>query len=219
MSSGSLFKAPVKKAVSTIVFAALTLSLAACGSGSGKNIKIEGIKGPKVAVFDNKMTMWVTFENITIDVGARVAIPKAPNSFIEFGPDLQSNGSIISIGLDLSDIRALTGNGFNLLDPLTLPGGRPLPGISEGYLPGIGVQIPQWHNIAFYFGTRVFGVFVPVKMGIPNLLATYRFYSDSGTRIGNISLVGQDEQKKNSGFLLLVDLQGLVGQMVARAPL
>jgi hypothetical protein len=54
-------------------------------------------------------------------------------------------------------------------------------------------------------------------MGIQDIVATYRFYSDSGVRIGNLSLIGQDSSGANSGFLLLIDLSGAVGKLVASA--
>lgn len=200
-----------------LALSALTFATTGCGKGSGKNIKIPGVDGPRVAFVDNKMTLWVVVQGLAIDLGARVQIPHTNNSFIEVGPDLQSNGSLFSIGIDIADIKKLSGNGVNVLDPLTLPGGRPLPGITEGFLPGVAVQVPKWKDVAFYFGSKVFGVFMPVKMGVKDLIATYRFYSDQGVRIGNLSLVGQDASGANSGFLMLIDLSGAVGNIVANA--
>lgn len=210
---------PPKKTIKAL-FATLmliTLGISGCGKGSGKNIKIPGVDGPRVAFVDNKMTLWVVFQALQLDLGARFQIPHASNSFIEVGPDLQSNGTLLSIALDIGDIKRLANNSINLLDPLTLPGGRPLPGITEGYLPGLAVQVPRWRDITFYFGSQVFGAFLPVRMGIQDIVATYRFYSDTGVRIGNLSLIGQDNSGANSGFLLLIDLSGAVGKLVASA--
>jgi hypothetical protein len=208
---------PQKMLAGALILLSLTLSLSGCGKGSGKNIKIPGVDGPRVAFVDNKMTLWVVFQALQLDLGARFQIPHAENSFIEVGPDLQSNGTLFSIALDIADIKRLSNNSVNLLDPLTLPGGRPLPGITEGYLPGVAVQVPRWKDITFYFGGQVFGAFLPVRMGIQDIVATYRFYSDSGVRIGNLSLIGQDSSGANSGFLLLIDLSGAVGKLVASA--
>ena len=42
-------------------------------------------------------------------------------------------------------------------------------------------------------------------LGIGNSVVTARFYS-SGSRVGNISLVGEDTNGENSGILLMLDL-------------
>lgn len=104
-----------------LAVSALTFATTGCGKGSGKNIKIPGVDGPRVAFVDNKMTLWVVVQGLAIDIGARVQIPHTANSFLEVGPDLQSNGSLFSIGIDIADIKKLSGNGVNVLDPLTLP--------------------------------------------------------------------------------------------------
>jgi hypothetical protein len=180
--------------------------LSGCGKGTTKNVKIDGVKDPTVGAIDNKLTMAVVLENVSFDGGGRIPIPKMPNSYVEVGPDLQSEGMLISVGVDMRDIAALTHGAINVLDPLTLPGGRPLPGIAQGWMPGLAVQVPKWDNIVFYLGTNLFGTFIPVKLPWQNYMGTFRFYADNNQRIGNISIVGLDNDNKNSGFLLLVDL-------------
>ena len=92
------------------------------------------------------------------------------------------------------------------LDPQALPGGRPLPGVPSGSLPAIAFSIEKFYGMGFYIGKSVFGLFVPIKgLGIGNSVVTARFYS-SGSRVGNISLVGEDTNGENSGILLMLDL-------------
>jgi hypothetical protein len=200
---------------SLMAVALMGVALMGCGKGSSKNVVIDGVDGPKVNFVDNKLTMAVVIKNLNIDFGTRIPVPHMPNSFLEVGPDLQSNGFLINIGLDAADVKALAGNAINTLDPTTLPGGRPLPGVAAGQLPGMAIEIPKLDHLVFYAGPEVFGVFVPVKLPFKNYIGTFRFYDGTGTAVGNISIVGEDTASLNSGFLLLVNLKGKVGNLIA----
>lgn len=202
------------RAIAIAVSTMLVAVASGCGKGSSKNIKIDGVDGPKVNFVDNKLTMAVVLKNVQLDVGARIPVPHMPNSYLEMGPDFQSNGLMINVGVDANDVKALAGNSSNLLDPTTLPGGRPLPGVALGQLPGMAIQVPKLENLVFYAGPEVFGVFVPVRLPWKDYMGTFRFYDGSGDQIGNISIVGTDAQDKNSGFLLLVNLRGKVGKLI-----
>jgi hypothetical protein len=193
----------------------VSVSATGCGKGSKKNVKIPGVSGPFVNIVDNKLTMSLTFTEIQFDEGIRLEIPKMPNSYVEVGPDFQSAGYLLSVGLDVNDIKTLTHDGFDVLDPHSLPGGRPLPGVVEGQLPGVAVQIPKLKDVVFYVGPQVFGAFVPVKLPIKTAIVTHRFYDGAGDQVGNISVVGTDAQNDNSGFLLLINLAGKVGKLLA----
>ena len=199
---------------------ALSVSLVAsgCGSGSTKNVVIQGVTGPNVSFVNNLMTMTVVLQNVALDAGGRISIPQAPNSYLEIGPDFQSNGTLISLGLDANDINNLTGHNANLLNPLQLPGGRPLPGVAAGSLPGLAIQVPKWDNMVLYFGPSVFGTFVPVKLPFSNFIGSYRFYADNGTAVGTLSVVGADAANANSGFLLLINISGTVANLLKTAP-
>ena len=202
------------KVTAVAMFAMMALA-SGCGKGSTKNPVIGGIDGPRVSLLDGRFIMTVIFKDLALDVGGRYEIPKMPNSYVELGPDFQSNGLLLSAGLSVADIQALSGNAFELLDPLTLPGGRPLPGVADGYLPGIAVAIPKLKNMVVYIGPNVFGTFVPVNLPLQSVMASYRFYDGAGDRLGTISLVGQDTAHENSGFLLLIDIKGKVQSMMA----
>lgn len=58
------------------------------------------------------------FEKIQIDRGLRYALPKFKNSYVEVGPDLQSDGTLMAISVSISD---LLGDLADVLDPQTLP--------------------------------------------------------------------------------------------------
>ena len=195
----------------------LGLSLSACGSGSGQNVSINGVIGPTVTYLNGSFLMSVVIENVTVQGGVTVPIPHMPNSTIEVGPDLQSNGLLLSVDLSATDIASLSGGNVVLLPPQSLPDGRPLPGVASGSLPALAVEVPAWDNVVFYVGPTIFGVFVPVKLGMQGYEATFAFYDNSGNDIGNISLVGEDTSGKDSGFVLLIPIKGAVGQLIRNA--
>ncbi len=199
----------------------VSLSIAAlasgCGSGSGKNPTISGVTGPNVTYVNGQFTMSLVLTQLNLEGGGTLPIPSMPNSYLEISPDLQSTGTLIQVGISPTDLAALTGGGVNLLPPQDLPGGRALPGVSGGQLPAVAVQVPSWDNITFYVGPQIFGLFVPVNMGLAGYEATFRFYDTAGTDIGNISVVGADTTGKNAGFLVLIPIQGQVASIVNSA--
>jgi hypothetical protein len=211
-------KTQFKKSFKAIVLSlAVMLSASACGSGSGagagKNPVISGISGPTATFVNNDFILSMTLANVSIDAGLTVPIPHMPNSSIQVGPDLQSNGMLISVSLNVTDLQGLI-KGVDFINPQTLPGGRPLPGVSAGEIPAIAVQVPKWDNMVFYVGTTVFGVFVPVKLGIQNDIATFRFYDTKGDDVGDLSIVGEDSTGANSGILLLIPIAGQVATIL-----
>ena len=181
-----------------------SLFTTSCGDGSdGRNISIPGVDGPTVTLQQDNVLIAFVFEKIHLDGGLRYNIPKYPNSYVEVSPDLQSGGTLMSVSVSLDDI--FRGNLQNL-DPMALPGGRPLPGVASGRLPAVAFSIEKFHGIGFYLGPKVFGLFVPLKkLGIGQSVITARFYS-SGSRVGNISLVGEDQNGENAGILLMLDM-------------
>jgi hypothetical protein len=204
---------------SVVTAALLVATAASCKGGTGQNVAVEGIDGPHVTFVDGKFMMTVVFKQVDFDGGIRVPLhpQKLPNSYIEIGPDFQSNGLLLVLAVDVNDIAILTGGAVIPLDPLTLPGGRPLPGVSTGWLPGLAVVVPRWRNTAFYVGKSLFGAFIPMPIPLQQIIGTFRFYDGQGNRVGNLSIVGQDEEKKNSGILVLIDLKGAVGNKVKDA--
>jgi hypothetical protein len=182
----------------------MTASLTGCGGGNNKNPDVAGVKYNATFV-DGYFLLSVAFKNLQLDGGGRFALDpkKLPNSYAELGPDFQSNGTLLVVGLAAKDV--LNASGTSIFDPHTLPGGRPLPGVTAGVLPGMALNLgDKLGNLSVYFGNGAFGVFVPVKLGCKDVIATFRFYADNA-RVGNISLVCEDASGKNGGFLALVN--------------
>jgi hypothetical protein len=202
----------LKKILGTATALAAALTLSSCVGSSSSNPTIDGITGPTVSFANDFVTVSLVFQNLSVDGGATIPIPKYPNSSLQIGPDFQSAGTLFSLTISASDFLGNKGVG---LDPQTLPGGRPLPGVASGALPAIAVQVPQLANSVLYFGPTVMGVFVPFdKLNIAGTILTYRFYDSTNNPVGNISLVGSDQDEKNAGLLLLMDpsLLGINGE-------
>ena len=70
--------------------------------------------------------------------------------------------------------------------------------------------------MAFYIGPKLFGVFIPLHLNMPGTMLTARYYVSS-SRVGNISLVGEDANGENSGLLLLLDMSTQVQSQLKSA--
>lgn len=200
---------PFTKTHTKILGASLVMSIGffstSCGEGSKLNLEIPGVKGPTVTLLEDNVLISMVFEELVLDGGLRYKIPKYPNSYLEISPDFQSGGTLMAVSVSLQDV-------FNgeakFLDPQKLPGGRALPGVINGQLPAVAFSIEKFKNMAFYLGPEVFGVFIPLKnLNLQGSIITARFYTGE-TRIGNLSLVGEDDNGENSGFLLMLDMKG-----------
>lgn len=183
----------------------LTLFISSCGE-TGKNIQIPGVDGPTLSLHEDKVLISIIFENMLVDGGIRYYIPKYKESYIELSPDFSSGGTLMSVSVSLQDI---FNNGLQKLDPQRLPGGRPLPGVASGSLPAVAFSIDQFYHMAMYLGPDVFGIFIPFDPGFDQSIATFRYYLGD-TRMGNISIVGNDANGLNGGILLLLDMKGAV---------
>ncbi len=203
MKSTSLQARSLKTLFLSLILS-LNFFLTSCGDGtSGRNVAIPGVRGPKVLLVEDNILIDIVFENLKIQGGARYAIPKYPNSYLELAPDLESDGSILAFSISLDDI---LGDNAQRLDPLTLPGGRPIPGVAAGVLPAVAFSVESLRNMAFYVGPKVFGVWVPLKkLDLGGAILTSRFYTGS-KRVGNISLVSSDTNGENAGFFLALSV-------------
>lgn len=193
------------KKVLVATIAIMTLGFASsCGNNSSSNIQIAGVKGPNVTLLQDNLLISMVFENVVLDGGLRYNIPKYKYSYLEISPDLQSAGTLMSISVSLKDI---VEGGLDQLDPQKLPGGRNLPGVAGGTLPAVAFSIEKFHNMSFYLGKDVFGIFVPATVGVDGAIASFRYYMNQKAA-GTISLVGNDEHGENAGILLMINLTG-----------
>jgi hypothetical protein len=190
---------------------AMAVSLTGCGgSGSGVNPTIDGITGPNVELVNGRLILSMVFNNVSIDGGATIPVPKYPNSSVQVGPDFQSAGTLLVLTVSVTDFLGNKGAGLN---PQALPGGRPLPSVAAGALPAIAIQVPQLFNSVFYVGPEVLGFFVPFQqLDLAGSILTFRFHNKAGEPIGILGLVGSDAAGKNAGILAMMraDLLGII---------
>lgn len=186
-------------------FLAFSLLFTSCGD-SGTNVTIPGLQGPTVVINGNQVLVSMILENLVIDGGLRYNIPDHPGSYLEIGPDLQSGGTLVSFSFDINDVLNGELRGF---DPQRLPGGRALPGVATGSLPALAFSIERFHNISIYYGPKAFGLFVPANIGVTGAMASFRYYI-GGKRMGNLTIVGSDENGENAGVLLLLDMNATI---------
>jgi hypothetical protein len=191
-----------------------SLLLGGCGNEDGKNPVIPGIQGPTLTLVDDGLLVSMVFEALSLDGGLRYPIPDYEESYIELSPDLTSGGSVLAIFVSFVDVFD-NGDFLRSLDPQTLPGGRPIPGLAAGRLPAVAFQIPDAFDMGFYIGDKLYGIWVPLDLGLDGAIATLRFYSE-GRRVGNISLVGSDSNGDNSGIFLALDLSSSTASKVKR---
>ncbi len=130
----------IVRRISYLAAAGLIFFSASCGDNQRDNLKIEGIDGPSIALIQDQILITTVFENIQIDGGLRYVLPKFENSYVEVGPDLNSNGTLMAVSVSISD---LLGDLADTLDPQTLPAGRALPGVSVCALPALAFTIKK----------------------------------------------------------------------------
>lgn len=207
----------MKKLTSKLGLLAVSASLlvfAGCNSPTtGTNTwSIEGVDGPTLTFSNNVATIYATFTQLSVSAGATIPIPNMPNSSIEVAPNVQGGGVLLQATISAADVAKLAG--ANLLPPQELPGGRPLPGVAGGTMPSLAVQVPALDNITFYIGANVFGLFVPVgNFSTDQIIGTFQYYDQTNNLMGDISVVGEDANGKNSGFLLLIDVPAAASVM------
>jgi len=203
----------LKKAITICALASLTFFSTSCGEDGGTNLQIPGVDGPTLVLKDDKLLISAVFQNIQLQGGLRYAVPKYKSSYLEVSSDHQSDGTLMSVSVSLKDILDTK---LQALPPQSLPGGRALPGVSNGRLPAVAFSIPEWKNMAFYVGPKFFGVFIPTSLdiGVDNIITSR--YNVGEKRVGNISLIGKDSKGENSGFLLLLDLDATTKNRMKR---
>jgi len=174
--------------------------LAGSEESLARNITIPGVNGPVVTVENGQVLLSMVAKNISFDGGARISIPKYPNSYVEISPDLESSGTIFAMNVAKEDFTNRNPGDFT---PAKLPGGRPIPGVINGSLPAVAFNLSNFHDVTVYIGPKVLGFFIPAHLNIGSNIVTYKYYMGN-KRVGNISVVGPDRQGKNSGVLLLL---------------
>lgn len=157
------------------------------------------IKLPDVKLtFGDPVTLTIPLKGQEILVGVKLDIPDVTGAFVELIPQVGNTPASVFLSVPA---KAFDSPDFRLRDPGTLPGGRPLPKVSEGKLPAVALVVPQWNNIVFYLGLEVAGLFVPTKGKDPDMQITFPISDNSGRQIGFITRIPQ-ENGENGGYFI-----------------
>lgn len=124
-----------------LVFLALgaaTFLFSCVGGDGGQNPIIPGLDGPHVTISNTHVLVSTVFKDLRLNGGLRYPLPKLKDSYVELSPDLQSDGVLLSFSFSLEDI---LGRDLDDLQMIGLPGGRPIPEIPGGRMPGIAFTV------------------------------------------------------------------------------
>ena len=182
---------------------ASALSLSEKSSAMEMELEVPGMQGPYILLEENTLNISLIIEQLSFDGGFRKDIPRYRDSYIEVSPDAGSEGVIVSMQFSIDNFfdTELYGE-----ERQKLPGGRALPGVPFGRLPGVRLTVDALNGTTFYLNKKFFGVFIPFHLNIgTNNIVTYRYHT-KGQRAGNIALVSVDEYGENSGLLILLDI-------------
>jgi hypothetical protein len=198
--------APCPSKALNVVMAVLALaSLPACGkrNASGDS-KIDGLGKFQFSMDRGNASLSVVFEDLSIDAGARIPLARPAGAFIELGPDFQSGGTLLVLSVPVSGLLQ-GGNGLPLFG---LPDGRPLPGVRNGVLGAVSVQLPILGYSVLYMSEDAYGVFFPLNLpNLPVMIST-RMRDERGNVLGVIYGIPKGSRGSVSGVLFLFPVEG-----------
>lgn len=165
---------------------------------------IEGLGKFTYSVANGRASLTVVFENLHIDQGATIPLSRPEGAYVELGPDVFTAGTIFMISVPIQSL--FQGNGD--LPRAGLPDGRPLPGINNGVLGALVVNLPLLGLTYLYLGEDVFGIFFPISL--PNLpwIVTVKIRDEMGNLLGILSGIPKGKKGAISGALFLFPVEG-----------
>ena len=196
--------APIKVFLNFSLLLFITLTQSCSGEKAISNLKIPGLEGPFVSLVNKKILIDAVFTDKTfVKRDQKLALPKLKKSFLKIGPAMESGkGTALAFSIDINDV--LEESRFRFGN-LTLPGGRPIPGIKGGTLPAISFSVKKLHNMVFYIGFKALGLWIPLACYTKKMIITKNFVIGKKV-IGSLSLVGVDRNNKNAGVMLIINI-------------
>jgi hypothetical protein len=125
----------------------LSVFLSSCvESGGGQNPVILSLDGPHVNITRTHILVSTVFKDLRLAGGLRYSLPKLRDSYVELGPDLQSGGALLSFSFSFEDI---LGKEIDEMEVMALPGGRAIPDVPGGRMPGLAFTVQNFTNMVF----------------------------------------------------------------------
>lgn len=188
-----------------LMFVGLSLVLVAgCGKKRAEgDAGIEGVGKFDFRVTNGQASLSVVFEKLKIDAGVRIPLNKPAGAFIEITPDFHSVGTLFKISVPLASLV----EGSQGLPIVGLPDGRPIPGVRDGALGAVAVDLPVIGESYLYMGADVYGIFLPLE--IPNIsyIVSSMIRDEKGNVLGTIYGVPKGSRGTISGILFLFPLE------------
>lgn len=192
----------MKNKMSLLVLAAIFSLFTSCGSQTDM-VKIPGVQGPHFNVQDGKILLSLSLENVHIDLGATVPIPRMENSDVTLTPLLEG-GTMIQIAFDPQDV---DNEDFRVVPASTLPDGRAFPFTAGGTLPALALNTPRFLDATFYASDKLFGFFIPVKYGLD--INAFSRIKINGKQVGIATIIKPNAQGSGSGVMIVLTLDAL----------
>ena len=153
-----------------LIILSLTTFLFSCVGGGNQNPVIPGLDGPHVIISKTHVLISTVFQGLNINGGLRYPLPKLKDSYVELSPDLQSDGLLLAFSFSIEDI---LGRDLDDMEMMGLPGGRQIPEIPGGRLPGIAFTVQHFTNMVFYLSDDKMALYFPWNNTIPDMAFDY----------------------------------------------
>lgn len=191
----------------------------ACGNKGQGLPEINGVKGPFFNVVDGKLLVTMKFLNLNgIDAGAKFPIgmvySQMKESAIEFSPNMEDGGMMLSLYLDKTDLENLD---VGVGTANTLPDGRPVPGIPGGELQN-SLRVDAKFKVSgkeltpsFFFHKTFMGLWMPFGFETAGISGYWNVWI-ADKNVGFLGIVGNDNEGRKAGGVLLLRLSNLKSQ-------
>ena len=199
-----MFEKSLKSQISLLLLCLFMVPLlASCGkTQAGGSTDIKGVTKYDFRISSGRAVLSVVFSEINLDGGVRIPLARPKDGFIEMGPNF-GGGTLFVISTPLTSL--LNNQG---LPYLPLPDGRAIPGVYNGALQGLAVQLPVLGLTYLYMGEDVFGLFIPLELGSLPVVVTLRIRDEFGNILGILSGIPKGNTGKVSGVLFLFPVEG-----------
>jgi hypothetical protein len=164
---------------------------------------VDGVGEFKFGVSNGWASLSVVLEDFNIDVGGVIPLGRPQGAFVEISPNFLGAGTLFKIAVPLASL--LQGNGD--LPQVGLPDGRPLPGVKNGVLGVVAVDLPALGRVFLYLGQDVFGIFFPISLPKSPVMVKVGIRDEKGNLLGTLFGIPKGSGSV-SGALFLFPVEG-----------